>query len=63
MKEVKKRIAKYDPVAQKKYRDNKKATTKKITIEGVCNESAEAFKKQCEALGLSQRELFEKTFI
>jgi len=63
MSETKKRIAKYDPVAQKKYREAKKATTQKITIENVSNSSAEAFKKQCELMGLSQRELFEKTFI
>lgn len=59
---VKKRKSIYNPVAMKKYRDSKKEQTAKVTIEGVSKESFIAFKKQCEILGLSQRELFEKTF-
>lgn len=57
-----KKKAIYDPVAMKKYRDSKKEQTAKVTIEGVSKESFLFFKKQCELLGLSQRELFENTF-
>lgn len=59
---VKKRKAIYDPIAMKKYRDSKKEQTAKVTIEGVSKESFMRFKNQCEILGLSQRELFEKIF-
>lgn len=62
MSEEKKRIAKYDFKAMKKYRESKKDSTTKITIEGIDKVIAENFKNRAKKQGLSYRELFEKTF-
>lgn len=61
-KPTKKRIAKYDPVSMQKYRDSKAKTTSTIKIDLVNKDIADKFKNLAKELGLSQRELFEKTF-
>ena len=62
MSEIKNRIAKYDPVAQKKLVDNKRATHKDFKVSLLSIDTIENIKKRAKAENLRIRALLEKTF-
>lgn len=62
MPEVKKRIAKYDPIAQKKLIESKRETHKDFKIALLSIDTIEKIKELAKAEGLSIRAFLEKTF-